>query len=133
MRISGATPSAPSTRAPSASTAARVERVSAESRKLSTELSPSAIAAISAARWEIDLSEGGRRAPRRGPAGSKRFGTRLVPVEDGDGVPELFDQADSGARLLGAGDPDRDRAGGHVGRRVERHVLAVDDGLAERQ
>ena len=79
IRISPATPSAPSTRAPSASTAASVERVSAASRKPSIELSPSAIAAISAARWEIDLSEGGRRVPRRGPTGSKRVAHAYSP------------------------------------------------------
>src|SRR5215213_52688 len=133
MRISAATPSAPSTRAPSASIAARVECVSAESRNPSTALSPSAIAAISAALWEIDLSEGGRRAPRSGPAGSKRLSTRLVPVEDGDRVAEPLDQADGAPGLLGAGHPDRDRPGGHVRRRVEGHVLDVDARLGELQ
>ena len=34
-------------------------------------VAPSAIAPISAARWEIDLSGGGRSSPRSGPEGSK--------------------------------------------------------------
>ena len=61
-----------STPAPSARTASSVERVSAESRYRLIRDSPSAIAARSAARCEIDLSGGGRRDPRSGPAGSKR-------------------------------------------------------------
>src|SRR5436853_680194 len=83
------------TPAPSASTAASVERVSAASRKPVISISPSPIAAISAARCEIDLSEGGRSQPRKGPEGSKRvigaslFGAAVA--DHGHRVAELAD------------------------------------------
>ena len=48
----------------------------------------------------------------------------------------VIEVADKGRCPLGlfvAGDPEGDRAGSHVGCRVEGHVLDVDAGLAERQ
>ena len=61
---------------------------------------PPPIAAISAARWEIDLSAGGRREPRSGPEGSKRvIAAALLPgAEHGDRVAELADQRRGAAR-----------------------------------
>ncbi len=59
--------------------------------------------------------------------------SRRRGVEDGDGVAEPAHQLRRLRRLLGAGDPEGDRAGGHVRRRVQRHVLDVDPGLAQRQ
>src|SRR5215218_9208974 len=119
------------TSAPSAATASRVERVSAASRKAVISVSPSPIAAISAARWEIDLSEGGRSQPRRGPEGRKRvlfIETTLCGgrVDDADGVAELADQALGLTRLLFAPYPERYRPRVHVRGRVQGHVLDVD-------
>ena len=45
--------------------------------------------------------------------------------------PSSRTSADRARGLIVAGDPEGDGAGGHVGRRVERHVLDVDAGLAE--
>ena len=82
-------------------------------------VSPSPIAAISAARWEIDLSAGGRRrrAAARGIEAGHRRGYYSA-AEDGDGVAEAADQARGPRGLLVAGDPEGDRAGGHVRGRV---------------
>ncbi len=89
---------------------------------------PSAIAPISAARWVTDLSGGGRNSPRRGPAGlESRHSARETSW------PEIADQALGALRLIVAGDVEGDRPGGHVGRRVERHVLDVDARATELQ
>ena len=83
---------------------------------------------------------GGRSTCRRAGAASRaagptgRSGPLSVSVaEHGDGVAQLADQRGCALGLFVAGDPERDRAGGHVRRRVERHVLDVDAGLAQRQ
>ena len=87
---------------------------------------------------------GGRSTCRRAGAGSRAAGraeskrvigaTGYSPgAEHGDRVAEAADQRRRALGLLVAGDPERDRAGAHVGGRVERHVLDVDPGLAQRQ
>ena len=100
-----------------------------------SSVSPSPIAAISAARWEIDLSA---RRPQRcraaGPTGSKRvlIGLGAVPT-----TVTLWPSSRTSAAARSACSspatqseiaPER-----HVGRRMQRHVLDVDPGLAERQ
>ena len=89
-------------------------------------VSPSAIAATIAARWEIDLSGGGVSVPRSGPAGSKRASSLAGRRRPRPTWPRLADDLGGALGLARPGDPDRDRAGAHVGRRVERHVLDVD-------
>ena len=83
------------------------------------------------------MSAGGGRAPRSGPerveAGHRR---RAYYPPAPSTVTEWPSSRTSAARALGlllAGDPERDRAGAHVRRRVQRHVLDVHAGLAERQ
>ena len=76
----------------------------------------------------------GAGVPRSGPAGSKRVAIGYSPSPTAlTRVAELAHQRRGALGLLVAGDPERDRARGHVGRRVERHVLDVDAGLAERE
>ena len=58
--------------------------------------------------------------------------TRSTPAI-GDAVAELADDLGRALGLVVAGDPERDRAGPHVGGRVERHVLDVDARAAERE
>ena len=104
-----------------------VARVSAASRQLSITV-PSPIAPDQ--RRAVGDRLVGRRAAacraaaRRGRTASPRDG-HLVAQPPHDLGRAL------GLRL--AGDPQRDRAGAHVGRRVERHVLDVDAGAPERQ
>ena len=64
--------SSSSTRAPSCSTAATVERVSAPAPNPSTSTVPSARAPNSTARWETDLSPGGEISPTSALAGATR-------------------------------------------------------------
>ena len=128
-------PSAPSTpalrapRPPPGSSGCRRRRGSPRS---SSPPPPSPRSAPPGGRSTCRRAAAGRRAgARRARSG---LGTRLVPVEDGDRVARARStSSDRAARLLVAGDPERDRARGHVGRRVQRHVLDVDAGLAERQ
>ncbi len=75
---------------------------------------------------------GSRAAGRRGRSGSSAQRYSPTPRT----VTEWPSRGPAPPRALGllvAGDPERDRAGGHVGGRVERHVLDVDPGLAEGQ
>ncbi len=73
----------------------------------------------------------GDSAPRSDPAGSKRVTCRAATTRDD--VAEPADDLRGALGLGGARDPDRDRPGAHVGRRVERHVLDVDLAVAERE
>ena len=59
------------TPAPTAATARSVARRVRRVEVAADPVGPSAIAPISAARWETDLSGGGRSSPWSGPAGSK--------------------------------------------------------------
>ena len=79
---------------------------------------------------------GGAQRAAQGPAGSKRRHRRdpTAPAPSTvTRVAELADQRRGALGLLVAGDPERDRARGHVRGRVQRHVLDVDAGLAQRQ
>src|SRR4029453_8644815 len=121
-----------STPAPSAATAPRGASASPELSARETLVSPSAIAASSAARWEIDLSGGGASSPRSGPDGSKRRALNSPSAPDRrPRVPQLADTGGGTGDLLGSGNPQRDGAGAHVGRWVQRHVLDVDSGPSE--
>ena len=119
-RPAGRRPSS-STVAPSAATAAAVESVSSERPKPRISLSPSAIAASSSARWEMDLSPGTARSPRRLTAGSSRTGLsrpRRTPARRSPSTP--------GPRAAGllAWPPARRRRGS----RASRPARATCDG-----
>ena len=70
----------------------------------------------------------GAQGPDRGPDGAKRV-TRRPTTRVAEAAHDLGRPL--GLRL--ARDPQRHRAGAHVGRRVEGHVLDVDPGAAQRQ
>ena len=84
-----------------------------------------AIAPISAARWEIDLSAGDAERPAQRPG---RVEARVHAPRHRE--PEPGHQLLGAPRLLLAGDPQRDHALAHVGRRIQRHVGDVDAGAA---
>ena len=110
---------------PRASSGCRRRRGSARSG-----VSPSPIAAIIAARCEIDLSGGGRSVPRSGPAGSKRVGAHSSPGERRRRWPSP--RTISAARSAASSPATQSVIApvSHVGGGVERHVLDVDAGLA---
>ena len=79
------------------------------------------------------MSGGGASDPRSGPAGVEARRSSLARRRPSATWPSsrTISAARSASSL--ARDPERDRAGAHVGRRVERHVLDVDLGAAERE
>ncbi len=77
-------------------------------------------------------TQGAAQGPGGIEAGHRRAGyspaPRMLTV-----WPSSRTRAAARSACSSPGDPERDRAGGHVGSRVEGHVLDVDPGLAERK
>ena len=126
-------PCADSTPAPSRSTAASVERVSAESRKDEICEVPSAIAAKRAARWEIDLSGGGVSEPSSGPEGAKRVGAHALDPAALAVWPSSRITSTARAASLSPATQSEIAPRAHVGGGLERHVLDVHALAAKRQ